>query len=710
MDPAPAPEISFVKQVAPTVEDLTDRRTEAGPRAGDYPTGFLGRRVPRLPRVRRGAAPPASARRCSPPGSRWWCRGPTAAPQVLAQGLVRAVWTDDMAASTWINPQVAHYTGQAELAQAIQQGLDARKAGDMDGATAKLGRAVQLASASGNEDTAKLLAKVVDVVDAASRYCATEGKGRGRRRDDPRDAVHEDRSREEVTRRSLRDVPQQLRHTDRRRGGERAGTMPTCPNGHQSGSDDWCEVCGHPHGAVPPSFPASPGPAVVGGFGLPPQPPGGIPPPVTADPPEPTAQAALPAVRHPARGGAPFCEECRCNFQTHYRHHLRARQLPPDLQSPRPAAGPARTRVAALADQPTRRAAARRAVRGPDRPYAESAAVGVGHGDLRLRGTSCCDSAERADCPAPAAQARPQHLRPPRSRVPRPPTEQGRAWLAVIGRRPGLLHRDDARSGPEASGLSTCPPSPPSCELPLTGNQITIGRHRHSTGESPDIDLSAPPEDPGVSHKHAVLVQQPDGAWAVVDQDSTNGTTVNLAEDPIPAYTPVPLAEGDRVHVGAWTTISDPPGISPDRRSPAGQRVASAGQPRYDSGRAPGSPLWPERPSRAPGRPARSTAAPRRRSARERLRARDSLGSRSASAQEKSPSSHRAGAARHTGSPAAQRHEVGGRRAGNAPRRCPAPGTRSSDQTGRERRQDPRAGTALGEPGRGIERQRRRSR
>ena len=63
---------------------------------------------------------------------------------------------------------VAHYTGQAELAQVIQEGLEARKQGDEDTATAKLGRAVALAEQSGNEDTAKLLAKVVDVVDAAS--------------------------------------------------------------------------------------------------------------------------------------------------------------------------------------------------------------------------------------------------------------------------------------------------------------------------------------------------------------------------------------------------------------------------------------------------------------------------------------------------------------------------------------------------------------
>ncbi|WNI15527.1 vWA domain-containing protein [Actinacidiphila sp. ITFR-21] len=160
-------EIVFVKQVAPNVEDLTARRTEAGPRAGDYPTGSWGDEsrdyhvAVRVPAA--GVGQEMLAARLSlvlpQPDGTW---------QPLAQGLVRAVWTDDMAASTRINPQVAHYTGQAELAQVIQQGLEARKSGDVDGATAKLGRAVQLASASGNEDTAKLLAKVVDVVDAAS--------------------------------------------------------------------------------------------------------------------------------------------------------------------------------------------------------------------------------------------------------------------------------------------------------------------------------------------------------------------------------------------------------------------------------------------------------------------------------------------------------------------------------------------------------------
>ncbi|MEV0369283.1 VWA domain-containing protein [Streptomyces sp. NPDC050636] len=161
-------EIVFVKQVAPTVEDLTGRRAESGPRSGDYPTGSWGDEsrdyhiCVRVPDA--GVGNEMLAARVSLIIS----SADDSLPQTLSQGLVRAVWTDDMAASTSINPQVAHYTGQAELAQAIQHGLDARKSGDRDGATAKLGRAVQLASASGNEDTAKLLAKVVDVVDAAT--------------------------------------------------------------------------------------------------------------------------------------------------------------------------------------------------------------------------------------------------------------------------------------------------------------------------------------------------------------------------------------------------------------------------------------------------------------------------------------------------------------------------------------------------------------
>ena len=152
--------IRFVKQVFPQVEDLTGRRTEVSARIGDYPTGAWGAES-RDYHISVELEPQAVgeellAARVSL----------VSAGQVLTERLVLARWTDDEELSTRINRQVAHYTGQAELASAIQDGLKARDAGDVETATAKLGRAVQLATESGHTDTAKLLARVVDVVDA----------------------------------------------------------------------------------------------------------------------------------------------------------------------------------------------------------------------------------------------------------------------------------------------------------------------------------------------------------------------------------------------------------------------------------------------------------------------------------------------------------------------------------------------------------------
>src|ERR671928_156227 len=85
--------------------------------------------------------------------------------QVVTQALVKALWSDDDALTTRINPAVAHYTGQAELAQAIQEGLAAKAAGDAATATTKLGRAVQLAAETGNDEATSRLRKVVEIDD-----------------------------------------------------------------------------------------------------------------------------------------------------------------------------------------------------------------------------------------------------------------------------------------------------------------------------------------------------------------------------------------------------------------------------------------------------------------------------------------------------------------------------------------------------------------
>jgi len=159
--------VKFVKQVAPAVEDLTGRRTQSGPQSGDYPTGAWGPGESRDYHVGVEVNPAGVGQEMLAARISLVTSSPSGA-EVLAHGLVRAIWTDDEALSTKINPRVAHYTGQAELAVAIQEGLEARKQGDEETATAKLGRAVALAHQSGNEDTAKLLAKVVDVVDVES--------------------------------------------------------------------------------------------------------------------------------------------------------------------------------------------------------------------------------------------------------------------------------------------------------------------------------------------------------------------------------------------------------------------------------------------------------------------------------------------------------------------------------------------------------------
>jgi von Willebrand factor type A C-terminal domain len=86
----------------------------------------------------------------------------------VEEALVKAIWTDDPQRSTPINRDLAHYTGQAHLAEAIQDGLNAHKAGDEPTATLKLGRAVQLAAESNNHDTMKLLLAVLDIDDAAT--------------------------------------------------------------------------------------------------------------------------------------------------------------------------------------------------------------------------------------------------------------------------------------------------------------------------------------------------------------------------------------------------------------------------------------------------------------------------------------------------------------------------------------------------------------
>jgi hypothetical protein len=154
--------VAFVRQVAPTVEELTDRALPVNPQTADYPTATWGRESRDYHlciNVNPGeVGDEMLAGRVSL----------VEGDETRATALVRAVWTDEQQLSTEINGKVAHYTGQVELAACIQEGIAARKQGDLATATFKLGRAVRLANESGHTDTMKLLQGVVEVDDAAT--------------------------------------------------------------------------------------------------------------------------------------------------------------------------------------------------------------------------------------------------------------------------------------------------------------------------------------------------------------------------------------------------------------------------------------------------------------------------------------------------------------------------------------------------------------
>jgi hypothetical protein len=125
-------------------------------------------------------------------------------------------------------------------------------------------------------------------------------------------------------------------------------------------------------------------------------------------------------------------------------------------------------------------------------------------------------------------------------------------WTAVVTASRAQYDAVMAAAGPDAPDV----PFPDDCPertFALTGSQLRIGRRSVSREVEPDIDLTGPPADPGISRMHAILVAQPDGTWTVIDPGSENGTTVNGVE--IETGEPVQLHDADTIGIGAWTSI-----------------------------------------------------------------------------------------------------------------------------------------------------------
>ncbi len=128
--------------------------------------------------------------------------------------------------------------------------------------------------------------------------------------------------------------------------------------------------------------------------------------------------------------------------------------------------------------------------------------------------------------------------------APRP----GARWVAVVA---ADRRQFEAFAG-AARGFEF--PALPERHVELCSDVVRIGHTMGAPEAAPEVDLSGPPPDPGVSRMHAELLRQPDSSWAVRDAGSTNGTFVGRHRL-VPGAV-MPLAPGDRIRLGLWTCIT----------------------------------------------------------------------------------------------------------------------------------------------------------
>lgn len=161
-----------VKQVTPTLEDLTERARVAGPQLSEFLTGAWSVGESRDYHVVvevKASAVGAEMLALRPsvaylePDLRGWVEREDRPPT----GRVIAQWTQRDDLTSRIDDHVAYYTGQSELADAVRRGLEQREAGNEVAATQLLGRAVRLAHATQNSEMTQRLARVVEVIDPA---------------------------------------------------------------------------------------------------------------------------------------------------------------------------------------------------------------------------------------------------------------------------------------------------------------------------------------------------------------------------------------------------------------------------------------------------------------------------------------------------------------------------------------------------------------
>jgi hypothetical protein len=276
-------------------------------------------------------------------------------------------------------------------------------------------------------------------------------------------------------------------------------TTYDCPKGHASTTDDFCDECG----------------AKIGGTGS-------VSPPATAAQAPPAASGEpCPNCGCPRTGTMRFCEDCGFDFSTGRMPNM----ADPALTSPT-LADPALTGTAlpgSPGSTPPGSAPPGSTLSGAASPGSALSGQGLSDPPLSASVGSGPDFSGSMRSGAVAGQ-----------------------WTATV-------YADREYFAANAIEGVDFPADPPERFVTLPPPQVRIGRKSRSKGTDPEIDLAD--VDPGVSHSHALLTLSVEGMWLVSDLGSTNGTYLNDEQKPLAAGQTRSVGDGDRVHVGAWTTI-----------------------------------------------------------------------------------------------------------------------------------------------------------
>ena len=335
--------------------------------------------------------------------------------------------------------------------------------------------------------------------------------------------------------------------------------MARCPAGHESQASDYCDTCGLVIGGeATGSVSASAASAAPGATTT-------LAPAVVSAPAAGPGGARCPVCQAERNGR--FCEECGYDFEL-------AEAMPQVTVTP--GVGPATPEPVAAAPDPLAQTLVQPEAEPEPEPAAEAEAAaepgsegGDGGFDLDAElaraeaeaarsasgsgsGSAAAPEALAAVEPEPtvafAAEAEPAQPLPVRL-----PSFAGELSLVVDADR-GYYDAQVER-GDIIEAEFPYPKYPHERRFTFTEGPVRIGRASSSRGLAPEIDLTGPPLDPAVSHLHAQLLRHEEG-WVVVDLGSANGTRLNDADEPLEAETEIPVKQGDRIHLGVWTTIT----------------------------------------------------------------------------------------------------------------------------------------------------------